>query len=148
MLQDCCIAERRFRHRHGSASAVGFWCGAVWTAACDRLAGVLLCECVQREHRRLEHRVGDDAVVGVRPSAVAHIAARNQLKCGRGSGPAQAVAAQNVGCTPKQMWAANSGGDLGESDVGEIAVADVGEFLALTWAKSRQMWIDEAHFDA
>jgi hypothetical protein len=43
-----------------------FWCGAVWTA-CGRLAGFLLCVGVQRQHWRLGHRVGDDAVLGMRP---------------------------------------------------------------------------------
>jgi TPR repeat protein len=37
-----------------------------------------------------------------------------QPKCGRGSGPAQAVAAQKVGCTPKQMWA-NPGSRCGST---------------------------------
>ena len=69
-----------------------FWCGAVWTA-CGGLAGVLLCVGFQRQHRQLEHRVGDDAVLGMRPfGRRAHGAA--QPKCGGGSGPAQAVAAR------------------------------------------------------
>ena len=40
--------------------------GAVRTA-CGWLAGVRLDDGVQRKHRRLEHRVGDDAVLGMRP---------------------------------------------------------------------------------
>jgi hypothetical protein len=111
------------------------WCGAVWTA-CGRLAGVQQCESVQHEHRRLEHRVGDDAVLGISaPSAVAHIAAA-QPKCGRGSSPAQAVAAQ--------MWAApwvavgQSRRRFGRVGSEPSPGADVGEFLVQKWAKSRR----------
>ena len=68
MLQSAASRLRRLRLRgDGVARLVR---PAVRAVRCGpprgRLAGVLLCVGFQRKHRRLEHRVGDDAVLGMR----------------------------------------------------------------------------------
>ncbi len=81
MLHDYMLQPAASR-RGPAASAwhgkpVGVWCGAVRTT-CGRLAGVLLDDGVQREHRQLEHSVGVQHERGMRPSAFGHYAARNR----------------------------------------------------------------------
>jgi hypothetical protein len=90
-------------------------CASLWTAW-GRLAGVLLGEGVQREHRQLEHRECFEHGQGMRPPAVA----RNR-RPSRSSGPGCKCSRRRCGDGPPWMWASPGAG------VGVSRGADVGQ---------------------